>query len=511
MRKRTFAALLIGIMLLLPMISQAQAQRRRPPEYDRLRQAMRLEDLNERIKALEAIKTEFPETRYLSTIETSIIRARIGLSDSLAAILKLQQGLIDKQEGVGKLYIYYQNSMGILSHTKLEQFSPKDVTKAVEDYIIRGTKLTRDPDFINSIPERNRGSIDLIAPRLYLAMSKAYLNEKSPAKSLESLLSYKDQDGADSKEYFYLCAQSYELQGKNQEAFDNYFSAAVESYGDSVEKAKGLYQKLQGNMEGFEKKLEAKQRELPFHPNHFKPEKSWRGKVVLAELFTGSECPPCVGADVGFDALLDAYPSQYLAVLEYHLHIPRPDPLTNHATIERAKFYNARSAPSTFFDGESKFGGGGDRSAGERKFDQYSEGIQALIYAAPEIMLELKADIKGDVIEISYQSDKDLSNSDYNIALVQKEQKFAGGNGILFHKMVVREFLTAAADGKKVTINLSESENKAAQHLSDYEKENSFAFSQKPYQIDRSQLSVVFFVQDRETKKVHNAIVVDVK
>jgi len=104
MRKRTFVALLIGIMLLLPMISQAQAQRRRPPEYDRLRQAMRLEDLNERIKALEAIKTEFPETRYLSTIETSIIRARIGLSDSLAAILNLQQGLIDKQEGVGKLY-----------------------------------------------------------------------------------------------------------------------------------------------------------------------------------------------------------------------------------------------------------------------------------------------------------------------------------------------------------------------------------------------------------------------
>lgn len=358
MRNGTFVTLVIGIMLLLPAISQSQAQRQRPPEYDRMRQAMSLEDLNERIKALEDIKTDFPETRYLRTIETSILRARIGLSDSLTAILKLQQELVSQQEGVGKLYIYYQNSMGLLNHKNLGQFNSKDVTKAVENYILQGTKLAKDADFINSIPERNRGSIGLIAPRLYLAMSKAYLNEKSPEKSLESLITYKDQDGPDSKEYFYLRAQSFELQGNNQDAFDNYFSAAVESYEDSVEKAKDLYQKLQGNMEGFEKKLEAKQHELPFHPAPFKPEKPWQGKVVLAELFTGSECPPCMGADIGFDALLDAYSSQYLAILEYHLHIPRPDPLTNHATFERAKFYNARSAPSTFFDGESKFGGG---------------------------------------------------------------------------------------------------------------------------------------------------------
>ena len=511
MRKKTLTCLIIGAMFLLPLVLQAQAQRQRPPEYDRMRQALRIEDLTERIKTLEAIKADFPESSYLKTIDAAIVRARIGLSDSLDAVLKLQQELFAGQEGFGKLYLYYQNSMEILDHKKLDQFEPKKVTQAVEGYIDQGVKMAKDPDFINSIPERNRDSIDLITPRLYLAMSRAYLNEKNPDKSLDSLRAYKDMGGPDSKNYFYSRAQTNELQGKDQEAFDNYFQAAVESYEDSVEKAQALYRKLNGNMEGFQQKLEAKQRELPFHPEHFKPDKPWQGQVVLAELFTGSECPPCVGADVGFDALLDAYPSQYLAVLEYHLHIPRPDPLTNHATVERAKFYNCRSTPSTFFNGESKFGGGGDRSAGERKFDQYSQGIQPLIYAVPETKLQLKASLKGDQVEIAYQSSANLDNADYNIALVQKEQKFAGGNGILFHKMVVREFLTATADGKKVVINLSESEKKAAQHLSEYEKTNSIAFSEKPYQIDRSQLGVVFFVQDRETKKVYNAIFVDVK
>jgi hypothetical protein len=425
--------------------------------------------------------------------------------------LELQQELLTKQEGVGKLFMYYQNSMGLLSHEKLSQFDAKQVTKAVEGYTLQGIKMAKDPEFINSIPERGRGSIDLIAPRLYLPMSQAYLNEKSPEKSLESLREYKEIGGADGKEYFYLQAQSFEAQGKTRKAYDTYFQAAVESYKDSVDKAKALHQELHGDLEGFHTKLEAKQRELPFHPAHFKPEKDWQGKVVLAELFTGSECPPCVGADLGFDGLLDAYPSTYLAVLEYHLHIPRPDPLTNHATVERAKFYNCRSTPSTFFDGESKYGGGGDRSAGEKKFSQYSGDIKARVYAVPELKLELQARLQGDNVEIAFQADKILDNADFNIALVQEEQKFAGGNGILFHKMVVREFLTVAADGEKIIINLPESEKKAAQHLADYEKENAFTFSSKPYQIDRSQLKVVFFIQDKQSKKVYNAIVADVK
>ena len=38
--------------------------------------------------------------------------------------------------------------------------------------------------------------------------------------------------------------------------------------------------------------LEAKLKALPFQPDAFKAPADWKGKAVLAELFTGSECPP---------------------------------------------------------------------------------------------------------------------------------------------------------------------------------------------------------------------------
>ena len=33
-------------------------------------------------------------------------------------------------------------------------------------------------------------------------------------------------------------------------------------------------------------------------------------QVVAVELFTGAECPPCVAADIAFDALAKTYPSR---------------------------------------------------------------------------------------------------------------------------------------------------------------------------------------------------------
>ena len=50
------------------------------------------------------------------------------------------------------------------------------------------------------------------------------------------------------------------------------------------------------------------------------------------ELFTGAQCPPCVAADVAFDVLEKTYKPADLVLIQYHLHIPGPDPLTNAAS-----------------------------------------------------------------------------------------------------------------------------------------------------------------------------------
>ena len=48
--------------------------------------------------------------------------------------------------------------------------------------------------------------------------------------------------------------------------------------------------------------------------------------VVLVEMFTGAQCPPCVTADAAFDALGATYKPSEVVFLEYHLHIRAPTP-----------------------------------------------------------------------------------------------------------------------------------------------------------------------------------------
>ncbi|MCJ7581071.1 MAG: hypothetical protein MUP98_11115 [Candidatus Aminicenantes bacterium] len=484
----------------------------RPPEYNELRTAQRIEDLDARIKALEALIIKYPESQYLNTMESSILGAKIDLSTSVEAILELQKPVLESAEGANKFYSYYSFCSDILDHEKLNQFDSKKVTEAVSNYVKEGLRLSEDQTFLESIPEnriqRLKGSIAM----LYLASARAYLNENSPEKAEEALKNYLEKEGNKDKVFYYYQAQTHEKLGKTNEAFSNYFESAVENYKDSQEKAKEFYSKVNGSLEGFEAKLDAKLRALPFHPERFEPEVEWSGKAVLVELFTGSECPPCVAADLGFDGLIDAYDTKYLAILEYHLHIPRPDPMTNPASLARAAYYGARSTPSTFFDGESKHGGGGGRANSEAKFGQYSGEINSLVYAAPDVQLKLEAVLEGNIVKVNYEADKVLDNVDFNVALVQGEEKYAGVNGIVFHKLVVRDFLNVDASlSNQVVFDIAQASDAGEIHLSDYEKENSFQFKEKHFKINVSDLRVVFFVQDKETKKVFNSVVADVK
>lgn len=253
--------------------------------------------------------------------------------------------------------------------------------------------------------------------------------------------------------------------------------------------------------------------ELPFHPEPFKLSGEWKGKAVLVELFTGSECPPCVASDLAFDALLEAYDSKYLAILEYHLPIPGPDPMMNPATSQRQKFYGVTSTPSTFFEGLNKHMGGGGISAAKRKYDQYITSIDPMITRTPQAKLQLSAVLDGDIVKIAWSSDDNLEAANYNFALVQEEEKYEGRNKILIHKMVVRDFksLDSRTDAKsELTFNIPEAEDAAKKHLQDFEQKRKFKFKKLHNEIDHSQLKIVFFVQDKDFQIVYNAIVSDV-
>ena len=124
------------------------------------------------------------------------------------------------------------------------------------------------------------------------------------------------------------------------------------------------------------------------------------------ELFTGAQCPPCVAADVAFDALLKTYKPTELVGLQYHLHIPGPDPLTNKDTEARQQYYGDEisGTPSTFFNGHSQAGGGGPMQASEQKFNEFRGIIDSQLEARGRRQVEVSATRQGDQIEITAQA-----------------------------------------------------------------------------------------------------------
>jgi tetratricopeptide (TPR) repeat protein len=506
--------LIVGLALVFSHALDSQERRPSAPEYRLLIKARRIKDPNVRLSELERIKSEYPESKHSRLIESAIISAKVELSTSLEEIIELQSQQFQKASGINRLLLFYYSGLSILRHEKISQFDRRNVTQAIILYAEEAEKFAKNPQFLQNLSDSQKPMINRGLAMCYLMVSQAYLNEAKPQEAKDALTQYLERGGQKDKAFWYTQGIVFKQLGEIQKAFDSFFIAASENFGDSVNQAKELYQKLHGSLEGFEDRLEAKRRELPFEPTMFKPTKEWRGKAVLAELFTGSECPPCVAADMGFDGLIEAYSQDQLVILEYHLPIPRPDPIMNAATRARAIYYGVNSTPTVYIDGEKKLTGGGPRLRAKGKFDEYSAEINSRVYRAPAVKVGVRAKRNGDDVSVTVTFDQEVSGADYNLVLVQEEVKYTGGNGILFHKKVVRDFKTVTPEEIKdegFVFNILDAEKAGAQRLAEYEKEINFTFKEKHFKIDRSRLQVVFFVQERSTHKVYNAAVCDVK
>ena len=516
MRKRHMRILGLAILMAAAAVSFAAGQQaqERSPGYKEFVNAMKIADLPARVQELERIKAAYPGARFLSLLENGLRNARIGLAGSVDDILELQKPGFQAAAGIGRVFSYYFASMDILDHPNLARFDKKRVTEAVIAYCQEGLKLAKDPDFLASILPDPMKYLKIYTPNLYVAEALAFVNEDSPKMARDALLSYEKNGGLMDKTYYHALGRVNLMLGKDKEAYDAFFNAAIENYRDSLDRARELYRRLHGGLGGFDAALEAGQKKIPFTPTPAKPGPDWKGKAVLAELFTGSECPPCLAADLGFDGLIDTYDPKYLAVLEYHLPIPRPDPMINHATRQRALYYGVQSTPTSFFDGKKAATGGGDRAMAREKYNGFKAEVAARLIEMPAVNVTVRAAAKGDKVEVSFEADKIGPGADYNLALVQAEEKFAGGNGIIFHKMVVRDFVVlddAALAAKKYVIDLAAAEAAAAERLDRYEKEASYTFPERHHKIARNMLKVVFFVQEKSSKQVLNAAVCDVK
>jgi tetratricopeptide (TPR) repeat protein len=352
--------------------------------------------------------------------------------------------------------------------------------------------------------------------------------------SVEPLASVYDTD------LFLTHGAILETLGRDAEAIDAYLAGAAVPRPVLIERLGALWEKVHGGSEGLTEAVEKTVQELEqWHPDgHFEVPEDWSGRVVLAELFTGSECPPCVASDLAFDGLIEYYPDSVVAILEYHEHIPRPDPMTNEDTVARMDFYTrnvVQGTPTVIINGTDSSVGGGGAAAAKGRFGMYSWSIEKAMAEGPAISIALDGSRDGD--SVAMQASASVDDADavadmdlrLRVALAEGVVHYEGSNGVAEHKIVVRTFL-GGPDGFKIEAtsgessfnartNLSELEAQLLEYLEGYESDPANArrfgstggFTAKKHQIDRSNLLLVAFVQDDASKAILQAKVLELK
>jgi hypothetical protein len=240
-----------------------------------------------------------------------------------------------------------------------------------------------------------------------------------------------------------------------------------------------------------------------------------KNRVALVELFTGAYCPPCVAADVAFDAALQTYKPQDVVLVQYHLHIPAPDRLTNEDTEKRSKYYPLQGVPSTYVSGGKDLGMGGSKEMGKGSYSRLMNAVKEPLDKDAGANIKLSADQKGDDIIIKAEvADLKEAGEETKLRLVLVEEmvRYPGGNGQRFHHHVVRA-MPGGADGmalktgsekQEVKVNVAE----LKKSLEEADKKGRFMDQEHPF--DLKHFKVIAFVQNDKSKEVLQAAQADV-
>ena len=234
-----------------------------------------------------------------------------------------------------------------------------------------------------------------------------------------------------------------------------------------------------------------------------------------------------MGAGLAFNGAHERYTRQDFIWLNYHVHIPQPDPMVNPSGVARRTFYGVNSSPSYFFDGESD-GGGGSAEGAKGLFDsKVDPKIQTHLAMAPEAAVKIQATQVGGMVKAKATVSNVKSKSDklrVQIVLAEESVTYSGENGERFHPIVARGMAVdaksaqgfALAPGKggsfEYTFDLAKLMADAKESLANFEKkerDGTYTFREKKHEI-KNGLVAVAFVQDEATKKVLQATYVKI-
>ncbi len=499
-----------------------------PPEFKAFNEAIQKRDALDKIAALEKLLADFPKSPLANNARSMILdsTAREWPGDE-TRIRNLIRSMLagatgkDRAERESQIASSLSNAGVLLRDAeknaaesiKLMKLAPY-AAEQKENAEKRKAKPPTDAEIEKRFKEQvasrqvTLGNIyykqgkDQKAEPLYKAAFEA--NKNLPS-ALTPLARYAERRGDEKAAFEYL----------------TYLRLSGGGPADTRTKFNTLYSKLKGGREAdAETYLDGVYRAQYPNPLHVEPyvkTAARTGRTVLAEVFTGAGCGPCVAADLAFDAVLERYSRKEVVVLMYHQHIPLPDPMTNAATQARAKYYKVSGVPSSGIDGKTASGGGG-RANVEEFWKRTNPDIEKRLELGEEATLTLDAKLAG--LQVSVRTAGSVTKSGgavrLQVALVEEMVRYSGENGVRYHPMVVRDlagtdhggFAFDAAKPTEVIFDLTKIAEGLTKSLDDLEKERRMTFRERKTEIDRTHLGVVAFLQDEKTKQVLQSVYV---
>ena len=366
---------------------------------------------------------------------------------------------------------------------------------------------------------------ELVGRKENLAIVEVVLGHRAEAlgllKSVEDLATLWDT------KFWQTLGDLYVQSGKPKEAKDAYLQGMLATQdGHLRQTLANVYGILKRSTDSIDADVASMKSKLQgFEPGRAPKRPHSTGKIVLAELFTGAECGPCAGADAAFDALSEYYPRSELAIVEYHEHIPGPDPMTTDATAARFQHYMGQGTPTVIIDGTEDIVGGGPRYIAKNRFGVFRHTIEKDAAKSPRASVKLniamKNGVAGVTVDIGALHKLGHSAKPYlHIALVERSVNYHGSNGVTNHLFVVRQLVDGADGIPLKNIEMSQTVNRDidiadVEHSIQSYLDNPMAhpswphwlrsfsgWKERPDHLDRSNLAVVAWVQDAGTNVV---------
>ncbi|MCX6632247.1 MAG: Omp28-related outer membrane protein [Candidatus Solibacter sp.] len=526
------------------------AVRETPPDQKAYTEAGKITDSVKKIAALEQLKKDFPDSSYASAADSQIFTTLIQkMPEQKDRIRKAAKAMfaeaVAKDKAASKENVIVTTATrGSTAQRIADQLLTGDsFLKEAESYARKGVEALRENIWIAEQREAYARRKQKIPPQEELA--KRFAETRAARVATLGRVEMKLGRTAEAQK---LLEESYAVtpsnvtvaaalgemaakSGNDAKAMDYLISTRLSGRApDTANQAfETLYKKSHnGALDGLEAMLDTEYHKRfpnPVKVAAYQPTEKRSGRMVLAEVFTGSGCPPCAAADVAFDAAMERYTRKDLAVVMYHVHVPRPDPMTTTETTARSKNYGVTGVPTFAIDGK-KTSGGGSRDAAPGVFERFQKDLEKDLETAAEAKVKIVAGLNGGIVRVSAAVDNVKSDSKdlkVQILLVEKEIRHLGENGIRFHPMVVRAFGGEKGEGYQIEANGNATFDASfdveaigkdiRKQLDEYEAKGhrgeTFKFSAKKDQIGRGDLAVVVFVQDDKTKHVLQAGYVD--